>query len=115
MFVLNAHGTESIIALIPKGLDVAATEHVAIHKNRPTLESHQVGHKKSCERKRSALLRISGTSIEAQFLQLGSDEGRDRQRHAAQLIEAVDQHVGCRPLARVVSDKDRDRLADARH
>ena len=115
MLVLHAHGAIGIIALIPERLDVSPAKHVAIHEQGPALVPHQVGHQKTGEGKRGALLGIPLAPKQALSLQLRRHQRRDRQRNTAVLIKAVDQNVGRRPLPRVVADENGDRLADSRH
>ena len=109
VIMLHAHGTISVIALIPQLLDVGATEHVAIHEQRPTLVTHQMGHQEAGERKACALLGVARACIEPLGLQLRCDQRGDHQRNAAVLIKAVDQHIGGSPFSRVVADENRDR------
>ena len=74
-----------------------------------------MGHKKTGEGERCALLGIAGAPVEPLGLQLRGHQRRDRQRHAAVLIQAVDQHIGGRPFPRVVADENRDRRGNGRH
>jgi len=84
-------------------------EHVAVHEDGPACVAHQMGHQEAGEGEGRALLRIAGTAVLLAQL-FGHDRG-DRQRQAAVLIQAVDQHVGGDPLTRVVTDEDGDRSA----
>ena len=106
MVVLHAHQRIALIAQGPELGDVAAAEHVAVHKDGPALEADQLGHQEATEGEGRALARVALAPVEPLGLQLGRHQRRDRQRHAAVLVEAVDQHVGGRPLSRVVADKD---------
>jgi hypothetical protein len=64
--------------LVPELGDVAATEHVAIHEDRPARVAHQVGYQKAGKREGCALLGVSLSPIEAFSLQLRGYQGDDR-------------------------------------
>ena len=113
--MLDAHGAIAIIALIPQRLDVGLAEHVAIHEQRPALIPHQIRHQEPRERKRGALLGIPFTVEQPLVFQLRRHQGRNRQRHTAVLIQAVDQNVGGSALTRVVADENRNRQLGGRH
>ena len=110
VFVLHAHRRIGLILLIPQGLDVLATEHVAVHENRPSLVAHQVGNQEPREGKGRALFGVPFPAEQTLLLQLRRHQRGDRQRNTAVLIKAVDQNVGGRPFAGVVADENRYRL-----
>ena len=80
MIVLHAEQSETVVALGPELGDVAAAKHVAIHKDRPSLEAHQVGNKKTGEGESCALLGVALTPVEALGFQLWRHQRCDRQR-----------------------------------
>ena len=108
--VLHAHHGILLIAQRPKLGDVAAGEHVAVHEDRPTLESHQLGHQETAEGKGGGLLGIPLSPIQRLPLQLRREHRCDRQGCAAVLHQAVNQHVGGGPLTRIHADEDRNGL-----
>ena len=77
MLVLHAHGAIGVIALIPERLDVGPAEHVAIHEQGPALIPHQMGHEKTREGKRCALLGIPFAPEQPLGLQLRGHQRRD--------------------------------------
>jgi hypothetical protein len=110
VIVLHAEQGEVVVALGPELGDVAATEHVAVHKDRPALVAHQVGNQKACKGKGCALLGVSFAPVEPLSLQLGRNQGGYCQGSRAVLNQTVNKDIGCSALSRIRPNKYMNRI-----